>query len=147
MIGSGFSLKRLQAKDIAVERGATPADTLAGFKAQLDSTGAPPGPAETMLGETILHAEDIRRPLGVKHAYPMDALVRAADFFKRSNLIIGTKRRIAGLALSADDVDWQHGSGAAVSGPMLSLLVAMTGRKAAIDDLDGDGVALLRSRP
>jgi hypothetical protein len=33
-----------------------------------------------------------------------------------------------------------------VSGPVLSLVMAMTGRKQADDDLSGDGVATLRSR-
>lgn len=147
LIGSGFSLKNLQAKDIRTEKGGSPAETLERFKAQVDSTGRPPGPIDTMLGEVLVHSQDIRRPLGIAHTYPTDALVQAADFFKRSNLILGTKRRIAGLSLRATDADWQHGSGPEVSGPMISLLQAMTGRKAALDDLSGDGVSTLRSRP
>ncbi len=95
LIGSGFSLTRLQTKDIARSRGATPADTLAAFERRVDTTTGPPGPAETMLGETIVHAEDIRRPLGIAHTYPLDAVVRVADFYKASDLIIGAKRRIA----------------------------------------------------
>jgi uncharacterized protein (TIGR03083 family) len=146
LIGSGFSLKSLQAKDIKRERGASPADTLEGFKAQIDGTGRPPGPIDTMLGEVLVHSQDIRRPLGISHSYPTEALVQAAEFYKGSNLILGTKRRIAGLSLEATDADWRHGSGPAVSGPMLSLLTAMTGRKAALDDLTGEGVADLRSR-
>jgi len=147
LIGSGFSLKNLQAKDIRAQKGGSPAETLEGFKGELDSTGRPPGPIETMLGEVLVHSQDIRRPLGISHTYPSDALVQAADFFKGSNLIIGTKRRIAGVSLQATDADWRHGSGPAASGPMLSLLLAMTGRKAALDDLSGEGVATLRSRP
>ena len=146
LIGSGFSLGRLQAKAIGEERGASPADTLARFKQEVDSTTGPPGPTDTMLGETVVHAEDIRRPLGVKHPYPTDEVVRVADFYKNSNLILGTKRRIAGLSLQATDVDWRHGDGPTVSGPMTSLLLAMTGRKPALDDLTGDGVATLRTR-
>jgi hypothetical protein len=34
-----------------------------------------------------------------------------------------------------------------LSGPLLSLVLAMTGRKAALDDLSGEGVAALRARP
>ena len=63
---SGFSLSRLQAKDISAERGASPADTLARFEAVTTSVKHPPGPADTMLGETIVHAEDIRNP----HDFP-----------------------------------------------------------------------------
>jgi len=147
LIGSGFSFERVQSKGIAAQRGDSPADTLARFKAQIDSTGRPPGPVETMLGETIVHSEDIRRPLGVRHSYPTDAVVRMADFFKRSNLIIGTKKRITGLTLQATDVDWRSGDGPTVEGPILDLLLAMTGRKTALDALTGDGVQSLRSRP
>jgi uncharacterized protein (TIGR03083 family) len=146
LAGSGFSLKKLQAKDIARERGSSGPDTLARFTAQIDSTGRPPGPVETMLGEVLLHSEDIRRPLGLAHAYPQEAVMQAADFYKGSNLILGTKRRIAGVTLRATDGDWSHGEGPSVDGPMLALLSAMTGRKAALDDLSGDGVAVLRSR-
>jgi hypothetical protein len=74
-------------------------------------------------------------------------LTTVANFYKGSNLIIGAKRRITGLTLQATDTDWTHGSGPLVSGPMLSLVLAMTGRKPALVDLGGDGVTLLRSRP
>jgi uncharacterized protein (TIGR03083 family) len=147
LAGSGFSLTRLQTKDIAVEKGSSPADTLARFEAVMTSRKGPPGPSDTMLGETIVHSQDIRGALGIQHEYPADALVEVANFFQGSNLIIGTKRRIEGLSLRATDADWSHGSGPGVSGPMLSLIMAMTGRKVAADDLSGDGVATLRSRP
>jgi hypothetical protein len=64
-----------------------------------------------------------------------------------SNLLIRAKRRISGLTLRATDTGWSSGSGPEVSGPMLSLLPAMTGRAAAVADLEGEGVATLRSRP
>ncbi len=146
MIGSGLSLKRLQARDIAAERGASPSETLARFKAQTDSMGRPPGPVDTMLGEVIIHSEDVRRPLGITHTYPAPAVVRVADFYKRSNLILHAKDRIAGLSLQATDVDWQHGNGPPVSGPVLALVLVMTGRKSALGELTGDGVATLRAR-
>jgi uncharacterized protein (TIGR03083 family) len=146
LVGSGFSFERLQAKDVAQERGASPEDTLAGFEEVLTSKKRPPGPPEAMLGESIIHSEDIRRPLGIPHTYPLDSVVRVADFYKRSNLIIHSKSRITGVKLRATDADWSNGSGPEVSGPVLSLLMAMTGRKAALDDLAGEGVATLLSR-
>lgn len=145
-IGSGFSFDRMQAKDIAVERGDSGADTLSRFEAIIPSEKRPPGPKETVLGETIVHSEDIRRVLGVPHDYPGDAVQQVADFYKGSNAIIGTKRRIAGLSLRATDTGWSHGAGPEVAGPMLTLLLAMTGRKRVLDDLTGDGVATLRER-
>ena len=146
MIGSGFSFDKVQEKGVAAQRGATPADTLANFESVLTSVKHPPGPTATWLGETIVHSEDIRRALGIQHKYPADAVVRVADFFKGSNLLIGSKRRISGLTLRATDTEWSHGTGPEVSGPILSLVMAMTGRKAAADDLTGEGVTILRSR-
>lgn len=146
LAASGFSFEKLQAKGIAAHEGASAADTLAGFEAVLTSVKHPPGPAASWLGETIVHGEDIRRPLGIRHGYQPAAVVQVADFFPGSNLLIGSKRRIAGLGLRATDADWSHGSGPEVAGPLMSLVMAMTGRTAAIDDLAGDGVATLRAR-
>lgn len=146
IIGSGFSLTRMQTKDIARERGTSNADTLARFRAQVTSTKHPPGPTDTWLGETLIHGEDIRRPLGIDHDYETDAAIRVAEFYKGSNLVVGAKKRIAGLRLHATDADWSHGDGPEVSGPVMSLVLAMTGRKAVLTDLTGDGVALLADR-
>jgi uncharacterized protein (TIGR03083 family) len=145
LVGAGFSMTKLQSKDIAENTAGTPDDTLNRFKAEVNSTKHPPGPADTWLGETLVHSEDIRRPLGIRYPYPVDAAVQVADFYKGSNLVIGAKRRIAGLKLRATDADWSHGDGPEVSGPIMSLVMAMTGRKS-IDDLSGEGAATLQSR-
>jgi uncharacterized protein (TIGR03083 family) len=146
LASSGFSFDKLQEAGIAAQRGDSPADTMAHFEAAEESVKHPLGPADTWLGETIVHAEDIRRPLGIEHSYPTEAVVRVADFYKGSNLLIGSKRRITGLTLLATDTEWSHGSGPEVAGPILSLVMAMTGRKTPIDDLTGDGAATLRAR-
>jgi uncharacterized protein (TIGR03083 family) len=146
MIGSGFDFQRMTAKEIAARRGGSPTAELKHFRAIRDRRTSPPGPTPSWLGETIVHAEDVRRPLGLSRAYPMEALVAVADFYKKSNLLIGTKRRIEGVTLKATDTDWSHGDGPIAEGPMLSVVQAMTGRKVALDDLTGDGVATLRTR-
>jgi uncharacterized protein (TIGR03083 family) len=143
---SGFNFSKFADKCIAREKGRTPAETLANFRARQDSTKSPPGPKVTWLGETIVHADDIRRPLGIRHAYPTDSVRQVLDFYKTSNILIGTKKRISGLTLRATDTDWTHGSGPTVEGPILSLLVSSTGRSAALRDLSGDGVETLRER-
>ena len=143
---AGFRFNDMSDRLIAAEATAAPADGLAELRRHLTDTTHPPGPVEAMLGEAVVHGEDIRRPLGIKRAYPPEAVTRSADFFRRSNLLIGSKRRIAGLRLRADDLEWAAGTGPEVTGPALSLLMAMTGRAAALDDLSGEGVAALRSR-
>lgn len=146
LAGSGFRFSTMVEKDIARETAGGPTATLAAFKAACRRTSSPPGPKQSWLGEAIIHSEDMRRPLGLTRDYPMDALLTCLDFFKGSNAIIGAKRRVAGLTLSATDASWTTGSGPLVTGPALALLMAMTGRKAHLDQLAGDGVELLRER-
>ena len=146
MAKCGFNFEKMTTEEIRRETAGTPADTLAAFRGVSSSTSHPPGPVTSWLGETIIHSEDIRRPLGIEHEYPTEAVVRVADFYKGSNLIVGAKKRIAGLTLKATDADWSTGDGPDVSGPIVSLLLAMTGRRAALADLTGDGVTTLSSR-
>lgn len=146
LLGSGFSFTKLQAKDIARERGSDPTQTLTNFEAIIGSKKRPPGPPQVMLGETLIHAEDIRGALGVSHDYPVEMAVQVADFYKGSNLIIGAKKRIEGLTLRATDTAWSHGTGPEVAGPITALVMAMTGRKKALGSLEGDGVMVLSGR-
>jgi uncharacterized protein (TIGR03083 family) len=116
------------------------------LRARTSTTNHPPAPVMAMLGEILVHGEDIRRPLGLEHQPPEEALAAVADSWKNSNLLIGSKRRITGLRLRATDAEWAHGDGPEVSGPLLALLLAMTGRKAVLPDLSGEGVAELSRR-
>ncbi|HEY2430857.1 MAG TPA: maleylpyruvate isomerase family mycothiol-dependent enzyme [Acidimicrobiales bacterium] len=145
-IGSGFRFNAMTAKDVARERGASPSETLAGFRDRMGASTHPPGPIDAMVGEVAVHPEDIRRPLGISHSYPADLLTRAADFYKSSNLLIGGKKRVAGLTLKATDVDWTSGSGPEVTGPMLSMVLMIAGRRSALAELSGEGVSTLQSR-
>lgn len=143
---SGFSFNRFANAAIDKNLGPGNVATLEKFRAVQDLTTSPPGPKQSWLGEVIVHAEDIRRPLGITHTYDPEAVVEVAQFYRGSNALIGTKSRIAGLSLVATDASFRHGEGAEVAGPMLSLLMAMTGRSAACADLTGPGVAQLRAR-
>ena len=143
---AGFKFNNMTAKGVAAEATAPPEAGLANFRDHLKDTTHPPGPVESMLGEAVIHSEDIRRPLGITREYPPEALVRVAQFFQGSNMIVGAKGRIADLTLRATDTDWSTGTGPEVTGPQLSLILAMTGRSAALADLSGDGVDTLRSR-
>lgn len=143
---AGFRFEVMTSRDIAELTRGTSQDTLDRFAEQLDSTDHPPGPGDTWLGETVVHGEDIRRPLGITRDYPAEALIRCADLYLSSNLLIGGKRRVAGLALRATDTDWSGGRGAEVSGPMVGLLLAITGRPAGLAELSGEGLPTLAAR-
>jgi uncharacterized protein (TIGR03083 family) len=146
LAGTGFRFNAMTAKGVAAEATAKPGDGLAVFGSHVKDTTHPPGPVEAMLGEAVIHSADIRKPLGIAHEYPEEALNRVADFYRGSNLIVGAKKRIDGLTLRATDTGWSTGSGPEVTGPHLTLILAMTGRPAALGDLAGEGLATLRSR-
>jgi uncharacterized protein (TIGR03083 family) len=147
MIGSSFNFQTMTAKQIAtVKAGKSDAELVDTFRSLVDSRSAPPGPAASWLGETIVHGEDVFRSLGTYREHAPENVIVVGDFYSGSNLLIGAKSRIDGVTLRATDADWSHGSGPEVSGPAIALVMAMTGRKAALDDLTGPGVEMLRSR-
>jgi uncharacterized protein (TIGR03083 family) len=146
MARAGFRFEAMGRRNIAAQTADGPDATLARFRAAHNRSSGPPGPVDSWLGETLVHAEDIRRPLGITHAYPVDALSRVAEFYRGSNLLIGGKNRVAGLTLHATDTDWSAGTGPEVTGPILALVLATTGRAAALDELTGEGLTTLRDR-
>jgi uncharacterized protein (TIGR03083 family) len=123
-----------------------PEEMIRRLRLRTTTTNHPPAPVVAMLGEIVVHGEDIRRPLGIHHDIPEAALGAVADNFTRTNLLIGSKRRIAGLRLKATDADWSSGDGPEVTGPLASLVLAMSGRKGAVGDLAGEGSATLAGR-
>lgn len=141
-----FDFDKQVAMRLAEQLGATPAETLERFQRVVTSRTKPPLPAVAMLGETIVHAEDIRRPLGIRRDYPIEVVTRVAEYYRGSDLVVLAKGRIGGLRLVATDGPFRTGSGALVSGSTSALAMAMTGRTAYLDDLEGDGVELLRER-
>lgn len=103
------------------------------------------------LGGTIgfvdgtVHHQDIRRALDRPRTIPADRLARVLPLIP-GNPRLGAGRRIRGLRLRATDVDWTHGQGAEVTGPGEALMMAMTGRPAALADLAGPGKDTLAQR-
>jgi uncharacterized protein (TIGR03083 family) len=147
LLASRFSFATMTRNEIRRHtEGATPAQLVARLAERTDARTAPPGPALSWLGETIVHGEDIFRAQGTYRSHPVEHVVAVADFYTGSNLLIGSKSRIEGVQLRASDSEWQHGTGPEVEGTTIALLMAMTGRKAALEDLSGDGVAVLRQR-
>lgn len=141
-----FDFDKQVAMRLAEQLGETPGETLERFRRIVPSTTKPPLPAIAMLGETIVHGEDIRRALGIRHDHPIGVVTETAEYYQGSDLVVVAKGRIGGLRLVADDGPFTTGSGPLVSGRTLDLIMAMTGRAAYCDDLEGDGVELLRSR-
>jgi uncharacterized protein (TIGR03083 family) len=143
---AGFHFSVYAERQVAKRRDQTPGKLVDGLRKTTTMTAHPPGPAQTPLSEILVHGADIARPLGVPYAPPEEALVAVAEFYKGAQPLIGAKRRVAGLRLVGTDTDWRTGDGPEVRGPTLSLLLAMAGRHAGLDGLQGDGFGTLLGR-
>ena len=141
-----FDFDKQVAMRLAEHLGATPAETLDRFRRVVTSTTKPPLPKIAMLGETIVHGDDIRRPLGIRRDHPAGTLTAVAEYYAGTDFVVVSRGRIGGLRLAADDGPFTSGAGPLVSGPTLALIMAMTGRAAACADLTGDGVPVLVER-
>ena len=128
------------------QMGHSAVETFARFKAVTTSTTTPPLPKPAILGEVIVHGEDIRRPLGIASDRPIDTLTLVAEYYKGSDQVVVAKSRVEDLRLKATDGPLDTGTGPEVSGRTLALIMAMTGRAAHLDELTGEGVAVLRER-
>ncbi len=106
-----FDFDRQVAVRLAEQLGTGPADTLRRFRGLVRSTTKPPLPVTAMLGETIVHGEDIRRPLGIRRNHPVEVVTAVAAYYRGSDLVVPAKSRIAGLRLTADDGPFTTGSG------------------------------------
>jgi uncharacterized protein (TIGR03083 family) len=146
LAANGFRFNRTMDRD-ARQVGAAPREEIVErLRATTTTTNHPPAAVVTMLGEVVVHAEDIRQPLGLVPELDAAAVTACLDLFAGANFPVGAKPRIAGLRLIASDADWVHGAGPEVVGPSRALLLAMTGRSAGLDDLGGAGLPTLRQR-
>jgi uncharacterized protein (TIGR03083 family) len=146
MAATGFRFNTMIDRDARHTAKAATTELIERLRARTSTTNGPPAPAVTMLGEIVVHSDDIRRPLGLPGDAEAEAVLACLEMYKTASFPVGTKKRIEGLRLVATDVGWSHGSGPEVSGPGLALLSTMTGRSAGLADLGGDGVATLRQR-
>ncbi|WSL51698.1 maleylpyruvate isomerase family mycothiol-dependent enzyme [Streptomyces sp. NBC_01725] len=139
-----FDFDLQNARGVERERGASPRETLERLRQVASRRSTPPAPLDSRLVEEIVHGEDIRRPLGLSHTYPGEAVVRSLRLQARTPASFGgAKELVARTRLTATDADVTIGEGPEVSGPALSLLLAVSRRRAALDDLAGPGLTAL----
>lgn len=126
--------------------GATPAETLERFRAIINTSLAPSSDIPAFLGEVVVHAQDIRQPLGIAREPQVEALTPVAEFYARRNFTVASRTHAKGLQLKADDGPFLAGEGPVVSGSTLALVMTMAGRPVYLEELSGPGVPTLRSR-
>jgi len=145
---TGFSLQRAIHAD-AVERGSAPLpDLIAAFRRAIGRRTVPPTrEPQHVLNDLFVHAQDVRRPLGITSpagfASRDPGLLVAIAQKVSTDPVLDAPSRIKGLRLTATDVDWSVGDGEEVTGAAEALILAMSGREVVLPELVGPGVARL----
>ncbi|MFJ6133733.1 maleylpyruvate isomerase family mycothiol-dependent enzyme [Janibacter terrae] len=144
MVRARGDFDRQNQRGMERHRGVTPRETLSGLREVAARRTGPPAPVDSRLVEEVLHGEDIRRPLGIWHDYSAEAVERTLRYQARvSQGLGGGRQRAERVTLHATDLDLSIGDGPEVRGPALALLMVISGRSAALPDLEGPGVSLL----
>jgi uncharacterized protein (TIGR03083 family) len=101
---------------------------------------------ETLI-DILVHSLDIAMPLGRRLDVDPDAAALAAtrvwSYCGGSKAKVFKKIPLDGFRFSATDVTWAVGTGREIAGPIVPILVVLTGRLAALPALSGEGVAVL----
>lgn len=146
IVRAGFNADRHNARQLARRLGASPAETLERYRASMTNTIAPVNAYAALLGEAVVHGRDIAGPLGLGLDPDSAALRRVARFFASKDFSVNSRTLVKGLALRADDADFETGEGPLVHGRLIDLVMAMAGRPQAAAELQGDGADELRRR-
>jgi len=135
-----FDVTALQVSQGLVDR-MSAEELAAGLKEKATKTPPLPGfPTHMPLLDTLVHTQDIRRPLGLDGQLDDDAVVEALDFLtthKQASNFTDTEL-LAQTRLEATDLDWAHGPEGAemMRGKGEALLMALA-RRDVDDEIDG----------
>lgn len=100
------------------------------------------------LVDILVHSQDIARPLGRDLPMPREPAVEAAvtvwSYFGTWKSRVFRPVPWRGYRFLADDAEWSAGSGDEIIGPIAALLLLLTGRTVALDELSGPGADRMR---
>ena len=119
------------------------------LRAHTGSRFTPPGQGpEAPLADLSIHLHDVARPLGLDLTLPPTSWRLVLDYFMstRSRRAFVPAARLAGLSFTTTDQRWSAGAGQEVRGTSAAVALALAGRTAVLDELDGRGLDRLRAR-
>ena len=140
---------RLSDEFAKAEASSPVASLVATLRANAEHRFTPPGfGPEAPLTDIVVHGLDIGVPLANTPPLPAEHANAALEFLMSPKATRGflPKGRVAGLRFESTDSGWSAGSGPTVTGSAASLLLAMTGRRAGLEGLSGDGAGELGRR-
>ncbi|GAA3298341.1 maleylpyruvate isomerase family mycothiol-dependent enzyme [Glutamicibacter nicotianae] len=96
------------------------------------------------LTDTLVHFQDLVRPLGIRHMMPPEAAVEVAQRLGRTGLMLGSLDVIRSVKMIARDASFESGKGEPVFGPIDELVMLRAGRTPRWEALTGDGISIVR---
>lgn len=122
---------------MAREQGSRPTtEILERYRRNATSRRRPPGTKpQDPLVDVLVHSQDIAVPLGREHPMPAEPARLAARFVVDRGFPYHALRANPGTCFQATDVDFVAGEGDPARGPISAILLALTGRRAGLDQL------------
>ncbi len=143
MVRARFDFDRMEDR-AARERAEryTPAELIAQFRETAGSARRAPGAGPLdPLADTLVHGQDIARPLGRERVMPIEQTLAALDHV-RTSAFYGARKRFRGIRLIATDADWSAGNGSEeLRATAADLLLLATGRPAGLTTATGSATA------
>jgi uncharacterized protein (TIGR03083 family) len=96
--------------------------------------------------DVTIHLQDLRRSVGDPGEVPAEVLRMVLGLLHVTAGPTRTKKVVNGLSLHATDLKVTVGDGPVVSGPAEALMMAAGGRREALPELSGPGLATLSER-
>jgi hypothetical protein len=103
-------------------------------------------PPRRRLHEHVVHHQDVRRPLGRPRTMPEARLRTVLGVAHAPQREEKAAKWAKGLMFVATDLEWRAGEGPTVEGPGEVLLMALSQRPVALDELTGLGLATFREQ-
>ncbi|MFC0002930.1 maleylpyruvate isomerase family mycothiol-dependent enzyme [Micromonospora siamensis] len=148
LLHSRFSLHRANAELARMVARRPVAELTGELRRNARNPFAPPVVGQLgQLTDLQVHAQDVRRPLGLAYALDPEPARTSLDFLvSRRSVAFGPRRLRGGLRFATTDLDWAWGDGPEVRGTAEAIMMALTGRTVVLPELTGDGAAVLRKR-
>jgi uncharacterized protein (TIGR03083 family) len=145
-VRSGFRINKFIATDARRNGGLTDSELVDAFRTAVPTRTHLPGLSPmSMLEGIVIHSLDIRHPLRRDNQIPESRMLLVASDLLSSRYFVGHKL-FADLRVTATDADWSSGEGKEVNGPIEGFVLAMSGRVAGLDELQGEGMVSVRQR-
>lgn len=134
-----FDFTRLSNEIAARDAGLPAGELVAGLRSEVMRHWAPPGGGyHGALNHAVIHGLDATVPLGAPRLTPDDTIRVVLDDLTSGDIHGNFGVSIEGRRLRATDLDWSYGSGATLSGTAADLALAMCGRAAGAQRLQGE---------